>query len=260
MKLDWQIEPKDVQAVQCLCERMAGDALVRERYENNVKGIRRPKPTPANIWKALVTCHLTTVARSGPNSSANRLITQSPFPLSLSACRSSADLEIFIAKTLKDFGGIRRYYLIARGLTQNLAVLEGGFWSELENLIASLQSESDVSVERQAAEEIAVRFYGIGPKQARNFLQMLGAARFETPLDSRVVAWLNQNGFAINLSAGALGDADYYAFVMSGVQILCEKAGVLPCIFDASVFASVDRGGWSERALLWASSAKDDAA
>jgi hypothetical protein len=258
MKLDWHIEPEDVRSVQELCARMASDALVRERYESNVTGVRRPEPTPANIWKALVNCHLTTVARSGPNSAANRLITHSPFPLALSACKSSTELEVFIAKTLKDFGGIRRYYLIARGLTQNLTVLEGGGWSEVENTVASLQCHSTAATERRAADEIASRFWGIGPKQARNFLQMLGAARFETPLDIRVVTWLNQNGFAIHLSAGALGDTDYYAFVMHGVQTMCKEAGVLPCIFDASVFASVDRGGWSESSLMWANGSSED--
>ncbi len=260
MKLDWNVEPEDVRAVQELCARMASDALVRERYENNVTGIRRPEPTRANIWKALVNCHLTTVARSGPNSPANRLITKSPFPLAFSVCESCTEPEAFIWGTLKEFGGIRRNQLIARGLTQNLTLLEDSGWSEVEGRVASLQRHSDVPAEREAANWMASHFWGIGPKQARNFLQMLGAARFEIPLDSRVVAWLNQHNFAIRLSATALGDADYYAFVMEGVRVLCNEAGVLPCIFDASVFASADKGGWREASLMWASRPADDTA
>jgi hypothetical protein len=253
MKFNWQVEPEDVQAVQELCARMKNNPLVRERYENNVTGAQRPKPTRPIIWKAVVNCHITTMARSGPKSAANRLITTSPFPLALSLCKSSAAPQAFIGDTLKNFGGIRRNQAVARQLTQNLNVLEAGGWSEVENRIASLQRHSDVPQEIEAAKRIADLFEGIGPKQARNLLQMLGATRHEIPLDSRVFHWLNQHGFPIPLSAMALADENYYAFVMEGVRALCDAAGVLPCIFDASVFASADKEAWSDVSLMWSS-------
>ena len=94
-------------------------------------------------------------------------------------------------------------------------------------------------------------FHGFGPKQARNLLQSLGLTRHEIPIDSRIAKWLNDFGFPVRLSASALGDRHYYAFVMDGVQALCRASEVAPCVLDAAIFASFDGGGWTEENIVW---------
>ncbi|MGZ8837323.1 MAG: hypothetical protein ACXW3F_16565 [Pyrinomonadaceae bacterium] len=171
--------------------------------------------------------------------------------MALDDCRGNGIPDLFILEQLKQARGIRRNLSIAKALAQNLLLLEDGRWRDLESTVASLQQHSDAENERTEADRIAKDFLGIGPKQARNFLQMLGATRFEIPVDSRIVRWLNEHGFPIHLNAAALSDVDYYHFISDGVQILCQKASVLPCMLDASIFASMDKGGWTETALMW---------
>jgi len=69
----------------------------------------------------------------------------------------------------------------------------------------------------------------------------LGLTRYEIPLDSKVVRWLNAEGFPSTLSAQALADPNYYEFVMDAVRVLCSQAGVLPCVCDAAVFSLKER-------------------
>ena len=82
---------------------------------------------------------------------------------------------------------------------------------------------------------------GIGPKQSRNLLQDLGVTSYETPIDSRIIKWLNNFGFPIPLSSQALQDEHYYNFVSDILFQLCEKANIKPCILDAAVFSSFEK-------------------
>jgi hypothetical protein len=93
--------------------------------------------------------------------------------------------------------------------------------------------------------------FSFGPKQSRNLLQSLGLSRYETPIDSRIVKWLNEFGFPLRLSAPALADRHYYAFVMEGFQQICRACEVMPCVLDAAIFASFDNGGWTEESIIW---------
>ncbi len=76
----------------------------------------------------------------------------------------------------------------------------------------------------------------------------MGLARYEIPLDSRIVRWLNAEVFPWTLSAQALADPNYYEFVMDSVRALCSRAGVLPCVFDAAVF-SLNERDWLAKEL-----------
>ena len=103
-----------------------------------------------------------------------------------------------------------------------------------------------VAEERQVATYIDETFKGFGPKQSRNLLQALGLTRYEIPIDSRLIKWLNNFGFPVDLNATALSDRGYYEFVSDGIQELCQKANKYPCIFDAAVFALADGEAWND--------------
>lgn len=40
-------------------------------------------------------------------------------------------------------------------------------------------------------------------------------------------------------------DVGYYHFVLDGIQELCEKAQVYPCLLDAAIFSSFDKNAWT---------------
>ena len=42
------------------------------------------------------------------------------------------------------------------------------------------------------------------------------------------------------------GDRGHYCFVPNSIQELCKACDIVPCILDASIFVSFDRGGWTE--------------
>ncbi len=160
-----------------------------------------------------------------------------------------------VERALTKFGGIRRAPTIAQQATDNLTWLDSGGWKQVRSEISTLSRSrsrrprsKDWIKERQTAEFIDRELKGFGPKQSRNLWQWLGLTRYENPLDSKVVRWLNADVFPWTLSAQALADPNYYEFVMDSVQALCSRAGVLPCMFDAAVF-SLNERDWLAKEL-----------
>ena len=91
---------------------------------------------------------------------------------------------------------------------------------------------------------------GFGPKQSRNLWQSLGLTRYEIPIDSRIVKWLNYNEFPFTLSASGLSDENYYQFIMDSIQKWCLEADIIPCVLDGAIFSSYDEE-WPEDYELW---------
>jgi hypothetical protein len=55
----------------------------------------------------------------------------------------------------------------------------------------------------------------------------------------------------MQLNAACLADRDYYEFVSDGINELCKACDILPCILDAAIFASYDKGRWTEDDVNW---------
>jgi hypothetical protein len=119
--------------------------------------------------------------------------------------------------------------------------LRSGGWPWVRDGLRRLEKSHRQATERKVADALAQDLSGIGPKQARNVLQYLGLTRYEVPLDSRVMKWLNDFGFPVHLSAQVLSDTDCYHLALDGVQALCREARILPCMLDAAIFSTLDR-------------------
>ena len=104
--------------------------------------------------------------------------------------------------------------------------------------------------ERELADYLKLKLKGFGPKQSRNFLQTLGLTKYEIPIDSRIINWLNDFGFPVKLSSALLSENNYYHFVSDGIQELCEKADIYPCVFDAVVFSSFDDDEYTAEKIM----------
>jgi hypothetical protein len=169
-----------------------------------------------------------------------RFIDSDPFALSLAICRECGNVTDLVQKALSTHGGIRFVPKIAGQAEANLEWLEDQWWPQVDEVLNRLIVADDPMVEREAARFIDHNFEGFGPKQARNLLQMLGLTRYEIPLDSRIAKWFNKFGFPIRLSTGALADEGVYEFLSDGIQELCRRSGVYPCVLDGAVFVSFD--------------------
>jgi hypothetical protein len=243
MRFHMEFEQHEIDAISDLVKKYP--ALWR--YEENVVK-RIPELDDHALWMAHMRCLLTTQQRSGAGSPINVFLDREPFLLTLTACRESNALEELTFRLLTDAVGIRRTNRIAKAVAQNLLKLEQGEWDTLrswcDKLLVQRKAQPDPS--HRALEEEAANymntFHEFGPKQARNFWQMLGLTRYVFVLDSRIIGWLRQYmTFEPGLlTANGLGDPDYYRFISDILFDLCNQAGVLPCMFDGAVFESVE--------------------
>jgi hypothetical protein len=250
MRYRWEFSQSDVEAVQKLIEESKGCGLVAERRRRNCAD----KPGPVSrdwFWNAMVMCLLTSQQRSGPDSPVVRFLGTDPFPLTVAACDAAADVQKLVSETLASFGGIRNYNRIGEFAAKNLPYLTGEQWAEVEAELEHLRAHRGVQHERRVANFVDDRFWGIGPKQARNLLQMVGLTRLVVPIDSRIVKWMRSLGFPLPVSSELLGDRDYYEFVEDGLIALAERSGVDPCVLDAAVFSSFDEAEWTEENSRW---------
>lgn len=240
VELLWRFTSAEVERVRRFVTLYEDDPFVVARKVRNL-GHNKPKVTQEAFWQTLVTCLLTTQQKSGPDSAVARFTGKKPYPLRLKRCLGEHPLSPFVTSTLSDFGGIRRTTVIGDELEVNIARLEDGLWADVLATLNSLRPAASVEEEVSAARLLAGHFKGLGPKQSRNVLQVLGLSRYEVPIDSRITRWLNEFGFPVQVSATALSDPGYYDFVSRGIQELCRSAKIVPCMLDAAVFVSVDR-------------------
>ncbi len=256
MKLEPVFEEKDIRSVRAIVEEQSQRSLVVGRVQRNVSG-SPPIYSEDGLWATHMMCLLTTQQPSGPNGAVYRFLDQEPFPLSLAECQKQ-DAEKLVYSSLSSFGGIRFSPKISKQAASNLAHLENGGWKDLLEIAERLRAQRSQEpvpahhqLEREAALYLDAALKGFGPKQSRNFWQALGLTRYEFVLDSRILRWLRRLELPFPLTAAGLGDEEYYRWVSDLMRGLCEQACILPCVFDAAVFASYDAGEWPSDTSVW---------
>ncbi|MCF8334890.1 MAG: hypothetical protein K9I47_12125, partial [Bacteroidales bacterium] len=154
------------------------------------------------------------------------------------------NIEEYTKNVLQE-NNLRRYVnRISKFFSNNVQKIEDNNWSIMNTLEELLECDSK-NKERKIADQLNDTFDGFGPKQSRNFLQALGLTRYEIPIDSRITNWFKKFGFPVTLNSSPLGDRGYYHFVLDGIQELCKQADTYPCILDAAIFSSYDKGEWT---------------
>jgi hypothetical protein len=251
MQFKWIIESKDLESIRNLAKIQEEDEFVKHRINRNILGVERPEANEENLWHAMMACLLTTQQKSGPNSPVNKLLSLKPFPLNIYECKKSLNLRKFISETISLNKGIRRNISISEQACKNYEWLEAGGWTKLIEITDGLLKNENKLLERKFARTLAENISGFGPKQARNFLQSLGLTKYEIPIDSRVIKWLNKFWFPINISGSALSDQNYYEFILDAIIALCEQCNVYPCVLDAVIFSSMDKNKWTKGNIIW---------
>ncbi|MBK7639890.1 MAG: hypothetical protein IPJ22_07560 [Bacteroidetes bacterium] len=243
MNINWNITQTDIDRVKKVIADN-DNAFLKSRHFRNVEkqNIVIDKDI---IIKTMIMCLLTSQQRSGPNSTVGQFLRLDSFPITNDVLTEDNNLEQFIKTTLQQNGLTRYVNRISSFFTSNYSKITNNNWSLLETLQGLINSDSKQE-ERKIADNLANDFDGFGPKQSRNFLQALGLTKYEIPIDSRITNWLNDFGFPVILTSSPLGDTGYYQFVSDGIQELCEKAKIYPCLLDAAIFSSFDNGEWTE--------------
>lgn len=254
MKISFYTEEVEILGIQNFIENNQGPFTQRRIRRNiNREGLSIDKDI---ILKAIMMCLLTSQQRSGPNSPVAQFLRLTPFPITYDQVKQERDVKKFIMEKIEG-KGIRFPENIGTYLEHNFQYHESNDWEIVETLKEVLEKPPGRAKERELVRKILKkdkkdkRWIGIGPKQSRNFLQVLGISQYETPIDSRIVKWLKARDFPIPLSSGALSDNGYYEFVVDAICELCAMAEVFPCVLDAAIFSSFDGGKWTEENAIF---------
>lgn len=242
MNISWNISDADIQNIKKVVRDNENPFLNMRRLHNVYKQnivINRDI-----VIKAIIMCLLTSQQRSGPNSVVGHFLRLDPFPINIGKVSNADNIEILIKQILQKNGLSRYVNRISQFFAANLKKINENNWTIIERL-EDLKQKDSKDEERKLADELQSEFDGFGPKQSRNFLQSLGLTKYEIPIDSRITNWLNEFGFPVTLTSSPLGDTGYYHFVLDGIQEVCEKAGIFPCILDAAIFSSFDNDEWT---------------
>lgn len=248
MKIYWNISQTDIDKVKKVIADNKNSLLLSRQIRNVKKqNIVLDKEI---VVKKMIMCLLTSQQRSGPNSAVRQFLRLEQFPITIEKLTSNNNVEEFIKNTLIQNNLTRYVNKISSFFASNFSQMVDSNWTLIRELEDLKISNSKIK-ERDFADKLANDFIGFGPKQSRNFLQSLGLTKYEIPIDSRIMTWLKDFGFPVTLTTSALGDKGYYHFILDGIQELCEKAEIYPCILDAAIFSSFDNGEWIDENTIY---------
>lgn len=248
MDISWDITELDILKVKNFLAKNE-NPFVQERRRRNIEK-QNIVIDNDQIIKTMMMCLLTSQQRSGPNSIVGQFLQKKPFPITMNKLEYINDTKELIKEILQN-NGLKRYLnRISFYFDSNFDKLKKEKWTIINKLNSLIENDSKTE-ERIVADSLAEKFKGFGPKQSRNFLQTLGLTKYEIPIDSRITNWLNKFGFPVTLSSSPLGDKGYYHFVSDGIQKLCDKAEIYPCLLDAAIFSSFDNGKWTEKNIMF---------
>lgn len=219
-------------------ETRKNDLEVKKRHSRNILKAEIDFSLET-IWKHIVISLLTTQNKSSKGTKLYSFAEAQKFKLTYQDCLSNQNnLGEFISTTVR--GITWRTNVVSKELIANLKKIQETNW-EIINLLQSLNRDSlDRSQERDAARVLfqpgKLKIIGFGPKQARNFLQMLGLTKYEIPIDSRVSNWLNQNQFPIPVHRELLASEFYYDLILDAIIDNCARHDIFPCMLDAAIF------------------------
>lgn len=242
MIFKWHISNSDIRKINGFVDQNR-NPLVERRISRNLNRVNI-NIDRTGILKSMLLSLLTSQRWCGADSPVGNFIRLKPFPISYHSLSQVKDVETHVRKVLQNHGlpktnNIPQYFAI------NLGFLEYSDWKLFANIETILDKEASNKTEREIADFIDQSFKGFGSKQARSFLQTLGLSKYEIPIEKHTSNWLNEFGFPLTLNSIALQDRDYYHLVSDGIQMLCAKSGIFPCVLEAAISSTCDNSVWT---------------
>lgn len=154
-----------------------------------------------------------------------------------SVAKISANRTKFFTEILQK-SGIRFYNENAKRLEMAFLNIKNNY-TDIKSNLESIVLPTELEQERHVADFVRKRFKGIGLKQSRNILQMLGLSQHVIPIDTRLMKSLRKNG-GVNIPEKnlKLQNESVYNQIEDQINELCLLLEIKPCIFDAVIFIS----------------------
>lgn len=250
MNLKWDITLRDKKVVEKLILENRTNPFVQNRFNKNVLK-KCPSVTRDSFLKAHIMCLLTSQQRSGPNSNIALFLNHNPFPLDYEFISKCDDIESEVKSLLENHDLKRFISRVSSFFKYNIELVMSTDWKIIDELNFYLEQNLTRAQEQKIAEDYVEKFKGFGPKQSRNLIQTIGISRFEIPLDSRIMNWLQRIDFPLVINSKLLQDKSYYNLIVDGINSLCKNFDMYPCVFDAMVFSSFDSSDWTDNNIIY---------
>lgn len=199
---------------------------VKRRITINIDNGKR-EVTKEKFWRSL----LLGVITSGKRESAVKKLKNLPI-FDFNAVSQQKDRKFFFSENLSAFGCQEKF---AHYLDHNYKKMD----TEWETILKSLEAvKEDTSLEKERNIVLDFQeFLGIGSKQSRNMLQMLGFSQYVIPIDSRIKKGLCKlGGVAMPIDKKSFSNEKIYREVEDQINDLCKKLGIVPCILEACLY------------------------
>lgn len=179
------------------------------------------------FWRSLLLGVITSMKKASAIEKAKAL----PIFDYRKVCREKDKLDFF-REQLSHVGRQKRSSI---QLVSNFQKMENQ-WEELEEMLISLKDGTTLEKERKAA-LLLQKFDGIGPKQSRNILQMLGLSRYVIPIDSRIIETVRTlGGIDIPDIARPLSREPAYRHIEDQLNELAKALDLEPCVLEVSLY------------------------
>lgn len=237
MEIDWRINDVDVQKVNDFVTLQLNEPHVANRVARNVnsQGLLINRDT---ILQSLFYSLILPNQKHSVNPQITTFFKKITSSLKYITIVNLTDIREFIFETSKKHGITLDLYKEPEYFSDNFNLLESTNWVLLDLLIKKSCQKEAKKAEREIADNVDTMFKGFGAIESRIFLQYLGLTKYEIPIDMVVSDWLNDFGFPVTISVTALQDRNYYHFVSDGIQLLCAKANVYPCVLEAAIHSN----------------------
>lgn len=233
MDIEWRVNDTDLKKITDFVNQQSNEHVANRIARNiNSQGLLINRDT---ILHALLYSMLLPNQKHSSDSPITTFFQKSPSPFLYITIVNVPDVKKYVFDTFKKHGITLDINKSPEYFAHNFHLLESTNWALLDILIKKLCQKGGKQAEREIADYVDTMFKGFGAIEARIFLQYLGLTKYEIPIDSIVSDWLNNFGFPVKLSTTALQDRNYYHFVSDGIQLLCKKANVYPCVLEAAI-------------------------
>lgn len=238
MKIIWELNDSDIKKITDIVDNNQTPFVANRIIKNiNRKGIILNKDI---ILKNMFICLFTPQHGSDQDKRLSSFFNKEPFVLTEKYLLNKFNIENEVLQVLKSHG-ITPSEKVINSFVRNYFYLLQSNWEIITKLKNCAQGNYTKSQERDLADNIDTMFKGFGSIQSRRFLQTLGLTKYEIPINSKTIEWLKNFGFPISFSPIALQDKSFYHFISDGIQLLCEKATIYPCVFDAAIYSFYDK-------------------
>ncbi|MBS1591822.1 MAG: hypothetical protein JST07_06900 [Bacteroidetes bacterium] len=231
MKLIWEINEADIKKLGNFIDNYK--TLITKN--NSIKNENDFVINRDTIIKTMLLCLLQTEHNKKLDNNFETFFKQNQFLFSYTVLLNEVDIKNLLTEALKINGLTKYVKKIPDCFSFNFYYLENTNWelqTKLENAVKTNLTKQE---ERSLADSIDKAFKGFGSEQARRFLQVFDLAKYEIPIDYKMIDWLKKFGFPIKLSRTALQDKTFYHFISDAIQLLCEKVNVHPSTLAAII-------------------------